>query len=61
MLVNIITSFIMDKETREEEAYMSLLNNHHHYDNIPSPSNGYFHRSSQRSIPKYGTTHSINN
>lgn len=56
----------MDRETREEETYMTLLssqNNLHHH---PSWLNGYQsnsdsfiinrHRSSQRSIPKYGST-----
>lgn len=66
LLVTIILSFIMDRETREEETYMTLLssqNNLHHH---PSWLNGYQsnsdsfiinrHRSSQRSIPKYGST-----
>lgn len=60
----------MDRETREEETYMALLsqNNNHSWlnnNNGESSHNGYIGnsgyfgrntRSSQRSIPKYGST-----
>ncbi|KAG1084071.1 hypothetical protein G6F42_021945 [Rhizopus arrhizus] len=68
LIVSVVLSFIIDRETREEETYMALLssqnNNHHHSwlnhgESSYSPSNGYFGRttrSSQRSIPRYGST-----
>ncbi|KAI8647012.1 Tetraspanin family-domain-containing protein [Parasitella parasitica] len=68
LLVSVILSFIIDRETREEETYMALLssqNNDHQYswlnhgESSYHPSSGYFvrnTRSSQRSIPRYGST-----
>jgi hypothetical protein len=66
----------MDRETREEETYLSLLSrqsitntnnnqqqyswlNHHHNNSFHGSEHSYprsFNRSSQRSIPKYGST-----
>ncbi|KAI8994593.1 Tetraspanin family-domain-containing protein [Pilobolus umbonatus] len=64
LLVSIILSFFIDKETRDEETYMALLstqNNHHSWSGGESISgSGYFGRQrsnyTQRVIPKYGSS-----
>ncbi|CEP12544.1 hypothetical protein [Parasitella parasitica] len=68
LLASVVLSCMIDRETREEETYMALLssqNNNHHYswlnhgESSYHPSSGYFvrnTRSSQRSIPRYGST-----
>lgn len=56
----------MDRETREEETYMALLSSQHNNSWLGNNgessyigNSGYFgriNRTSQRSIPKYGST-----
>lgn len=71
LIISVITSVMMDREAREEETYMTLLssrnnstNNNHHFHPWPNSSNGSessynfgrHYRSSQKSIPRYGST-----
>ncbi|KAG2200366.1 hypothetical protein INT47_002280 [Mucor saturninus] len=66
LLVSVVLSCIMDRETREEETYMALLSQNNNWSNNGGESSlgyignsGYFGRntrSSQRSIPRYGST-----
>lgn len=67
LVISVITSVIMDREAREEETYMTLLSSRHNNNYHPwSLSNnngseasynfGRHYRSSQKSIPRYGST-----
>lgn len=72
LITSVITSVMMDREAREEETYMTLLSSrnntsssHHHYHPWSGNSNngseasynfGRHYRSSQKSIPRYGST-----
>lgn len=51
MLLSVILSFIIDRETREEETYMSLLScslNHSSYNEGPSSLSPNYHSNGER-------------